>query len=87
MSRFAALALAFVLVGASDWSLVAPTRPDLPVICAKSREVCEAAVTAIHDGRWPIEEPYTRCVPKANCFSAESDEIRGFNDAATRTRR
>lgn len=80
----AAFALGVILVGASDWALVAPARPDLPPICAKSEVTCALAVEAIRDGRWPIEPGYVLCRPSPGCFSAESEVIRGYNDGVAR---
>ena len=79
MSQFAAFAAVVVLIAASDWALVAPSRPELPPICAKSEIVCETAVAAIRDRRWPIEPGYVECRPAPGCFSAESECIASYN--------
>ena len=73
---FAALT---VLIAASDWALVAPNHPELPLICAKSEVTCRLAAEAIRDGRWPIEPGYVQCRPSPNCFSPASECIASYN--------
>lgn len=50
--------------------------------CAKSLDACEDFRTAIRAGWFPaipVNTP-TRCEPRANCFSPQSNVIRGYND-------
>jgi hypothetical protein len=78
MSRFAALALGFVLIASSDFELRVVGVPE--TICAKSAEVCETARAAIRAGWWNLgvrPDAATECRPAPGCFSPESDEIAG----------
>lgn len=80
MSRYAAFAVGFVLIGASDFELVVEGVPG--PICAKSAAVCEAARRAIRDDKWSLGVPAdtpSRCTPHPDCFSFESNFIAGYN--------
>ena len=79
MNRDAALAVALVLCGASDWTLTVTQRGIQTNICAKSRDTCEAARSAIAAGRWSVAPPdaVTECRPSPDCFSPESERIKG----------
>jgi hypothetical protein len=80
--RFAAFAVGVVLIGSTDWALVAPSRPDLPPICATSEPTCEAAAKAIRDGVIGWEPVYTTCRQKPRCREirdGREDCIAGFD--------
>jgi hypothetical protein len=74
----AALAVAEPSDGQDDYELLVAGQPP---ICAKSRDTCEAARTAIVRG-WLADmkqDAPTICRPHPNCFSKESNCIRNFN--------
>ncbi len=66
------------VAGSGDYILILPTGEQ---ICAKSSEVCETARVAIRKGWWPIldKDVMTVCQPRPECFSEQSNHIRGYN--------
>ena len=75
------LAVILLLAQAGDYALIVRQYGTDTLICAKSRETCEAARKAIANGYWPIapKDTITSCTPSPQCFSYDSNTIKGFN--------